>query len=70
MIHSVIGSTQDFDSWSLGSSPNELTIYSDNVMAASQSPKLMVLVRVRFRVQKMKPVAGYHLSIINNHLSI
>lgn len=50
LIHSVIGSTQDFDSCSLGSSPNELTIYSDNVMAASQSPKLMVLVRVRFRV--------------------
>lgn len=25
LIHSVIGSTQDFDSWSLGSSPNEST---------------------------------------------
>ncbi len=26
--------------------------YSDDVMAASQSPKLMVLVQVRFGVQK------------------
>ncbi len=28
LIHSVIGSTQDFDSWSLGSSPDESTQFT------------------------------------------
>lgn len=28
LIHSVMGSTQDFDSWSSGSSPDELTAFT------------------------------------------
>lgn len=53
LIHSVIGSTQDFDSCCSGSSPDESTKNCfDGVMVASQSPKLMVLVRIQFGVQE------------------